>query len=90
MDRANDHLIDAHQHLLAAAIILEHQLARDYCRDVPRGRVLNLLDLYARIQEVKRLEASCEHLLASETLAPAPSDQRPVPPGRWRQGGHMD
>lgn len=90
MDRANDHLIDAHQHLLAAAIILEHQLARNYCRDVPRGRVLNLLDLYARIQEVKRLEASCEHLLASQAVVSQASDQRPVPPEHWGKGADMD
>ena len=62
MDRINEHLDQAHYHLIAAAMLLEQQFHRDYCRDVPNGRILGLFDLHAKGQEAKRLAAATRAL----------------------------
>jgi len=58
MERINDHIDTAHFHLVAAAMLLEQEFSRSYCRDVTNGRIVGLLDLHAQLQEVKRLAAA--------------------------------
>lgn len=64
MPEANEHLVIAHEHLQHAAALLKRKVAERYCRDIPAGRLRGLLGIFSTLQEVKRLEAACQALLA--------------------------
>jgi hypothetical protein len=75
MEAANDHLLTAQQHLDQAASILHRRMAERYCRDVPKGRILGLLDLFAQLQEVQRLAAAVAAITqAAPVGSTSPSD----------------
>lgn len=72
MERVNDHLHDAHLHLAAATKLLEQEFARSYCMDVRNGRIMGLLDLHARLQEINRLAGAVQGLVKSEPARELP------------------
>ena len=78
MERINEHIDDAHFSLVAAAMLLEQEFSRSYCRDVSNGRIVALLDLHAQLQEVKRLSAAVRLLTSEEPVAAAARHHRPV------------
>ena len=90
MERINEHIDDAHFSLVAAAMLLEQEFSRSYCRDVSNGRIVALLDLHAQLQEVKRLAAAVGILTPAEPVAAAARLNRPVPANHRRAGGGMD
>ena len=90
MERINEHIGDAHFSLVAAAMLLEQEFSRSYCRDVSNGRIVALLDLHAQLQEVKRLSAAVGLLASAEPVAAAARKDWPVPVSHRRAGGGMD
>ena len=90
MDRINEHLDQAHYHLVAAAMLVEQQFHRAYCRDVPNGRILGLLDLHAKGQEVKRLAAATRAIAPSAAVGLAEPNHRPVSAECPGPSGHLD
>ncbi len=90
MERINEHLADAHFSLVAAAMLLEQDFARSYCRDVTNGRIVGLLDLHAKLQEVKRLAAAVRIITPQAPVgADAPADG-PVLAGGPGASSHLD
>lgn len=90
MERINEHIDDAHFSLVAAAMLLEQEFSRSYCRDVSNGRIVALLDLHAQLQEVKRLSAAVRLLTSAEAMATATRQEWAVLANHRRAGGGMD
>lgn len=78
MATINEHITDAHYHLVAAAMLLERDFITHYPRDVQAGRILGLLDLHDRLQEVKRLAAAVQRIAPPPPMAAEASAEWPV------------
>jgi hypothetical protein len=90
MERINEHIDEAHYHLVAAAMLLEQEFSRSYCRDVTNGRIVGLLDLHAQLQEVKRLAAAVGVLTPTAPVGADAQANGPVLAGGSRPSAYLD
>jgi hypothetical protein len=90
MERINEHIDEAHYHLVAAAMLLEQEFSRSYCRDVTNGRIVGLLDLHAQLQEVKRLAAAVGVLTSAASVGADAQANRSISAERSRPASHLD
>jgi hypothetical protein len=90
MEKINDHIDDAHYHLVAAAMLLEQRFSRSYCKDVPNGRIMGLLDLHGKLQEVKRLAAAVGFLTPQASVGADASTNWALSAGGPGASSHLD
>jgi len=90
MERINDHIDTAHFHLVAAAMLLEQEFSRSYCRDVTNGRIVGLLDLHAQLQEVKRLGAAVAVLTPAAPVGADAQADRALSAERSGEADYLD
>ena len=90
MERINEHIDESHFHLVAAAMLLEQEFSRSYCRDVTNGRIVGLLDLHAKLQEVKRLAAAVRLVTPQAPVGADEPADGPVLAGGPGASSHLD
>lgn len=86
----NEHIFEARDHLIEAVAIMEREVEDRYCSDVPKGRIVALLDLFARLQALRRLSTEVAALVAAEPMAAATRRDWPVHADHCSAGGGMD
>lgn len=90
MQATNEHIFEARDHLIQAVAIMELEVQDRYCSDVPKGRIVALLDLFARLQALRRLSTEVTALVATEPMAAAARHDWPLRTSNCSAGSAMD